>query len=64
MDTDSVKANTSDAHVSTSMAGSSTRFRPRRSDALPATSMVGTTVAVYVANSSVSVPLERWNWPA
>ena len=64
MGTVSVKANTIDPAPSTSMAGMSTRLRPTRSLRLPATSMVGTTVAVYVANSSVSVPFDRLNSPA
>jgi len=58
--TDSVNENTSDAVVITSIAGIASFLRPRRSDALPASSMVGTTVAVYVANRSISTPFDSW----
>ena len=44
--TASVNENTSDALVITSIAGMARRFRPRRSEAFPASNIVGTTVAV------------------
>ena len=43
------------------MPGRISHLRPRRSLRLPAMSMVGTTMAVYVANRRVIVPLERAN---